>query len=342
MRLASYKGSDGSARAAAVVNRNGHDEVIDLAEASGGKLPSDLLTLLQLGDSVLKAGDGYPVYDYWQTHGGTLSALEQARAIAAGSHPGKALSSVTLLAPIQRPGKLICIAGNFQKHIEEGGGKRVNKDIIVPKLFIKPSSAIIGPGEALTLPPVAENSTDWELELAIVIGKGGRDIPIEKARDHIAGYSVINDISGRSMDWNVEGRTPGGFDEFFDWLNGKWIDGFAAWGPWITTADEVPNPDALEMELKVNDKVWQRGSTGDMIFSPEEIISFASQFMTWEPGDVIAGGTLDGTGDASGVYLKAGDSMHGRVGNLGTLTTPVVGRSSPTGLKWRSREPARA
>ena len=293
---------------------------MDLHDASGGKLPSDLLTLLNQGDA----------------------ALDQARSIAAGSHEGKAVSSVTLLAPIRRPGKLIAIAGNFQKHIEEGGGKRVNKDIIVPKLFIKPSSSIIGPGEAVTLPPVAEGSTDWELELAIVIGKRGRDIPIEKALDHVLGYSVINDISGRSMDWNVEGRTPGGFDEFFDWLNGKWIDGFAAWGPWITTADEVKNPDGLDMTLKVNEKVWQSGSTGDMIFSPAEIISFASQFMTWEPGDVIAGGTLDGTGDAAKTYLKAGDVMHGTVGHLGTLTTPVKARTSPKGLHWRAKEPVRA
>ena len=315
MRLASYKGTDGSARAAVVVHRNGSDHVVDLHDASGGKLSSDLLTLLQAGDA----------------------ALDQARAIAASSHEGKALSSVTLLAPIRRPGKLIAIAGNFQKHIEEGGGKRVNKDIITPKLFIKPSSSIIGPGAAVTLPPVAEHSTDWELELAVVIGKRGRDIPIDKALDHVAGYAVINDISGRSMHWNVEGRNPSDWDSFFDWLNGKWIDGFAAWGPWITTTDDVPNPSNLAMELKVNEKVWQKGNTGDMIFNFAEIISFASQFMTWEPGDVIAGGTLDGTGDAAKTYLKAGDVMHGTVGNLGTLVTPVKPRTSPTNLKWRSK-----
>ena len=315
MRLASYKGSDGSARAAVVVKRGRSDQVIDLNEASGGKLPSDLLALLQGGDR----------------------ALARAQKIAAGKHEGKAVSKVKLLAPLARPGKLICIAGNFQKHIEEGGGKRVNKDIIVPKLFIKPSSAVIGPGESVTLPPVAENSTDWELELAVVIGKRGRDIPYERALDYVAGYSVINDISGRSMHWNVEGRNPSDWDSFFDWLNGKWIDGFAAWGPWITTTDEVPNPSDLAMELKVNEKVWQKGNTGDMIFNFAEIISFASQFMTWEPGDVIASGTLDGTGDAAGVYLKAGDVMRGTVGNLGTLVTPVKARTSPTGLKWRSR-----
>ena len=127
------------------------------------------------------------------------------------------------------------------------------------------------------------------------------------------------------MQWGVAGREPSGFDDFFDWLNGKWGDGFAALGPWITTTDSVtPDPNQLEMTLKVNDKVWQHGSTADMIFSPEEIIAFASRFMTLEPGDVIAGGTLDGTGDAAGVYLKAGDVMDGSIGELGTLVTPVV------------------
>ncbi len=125
------------------------------------------------------------------------------------------------------------------------------------------------------------------------------------------------------MQWGVAGREPSGFDDFFDWLNGKWGDGFAALGPWITTTDSVtPDPNQLEMTLKVNDKVWQHGSTADMIFSPEEIIAFASRFMTLEPGDVIAGGTLDGTGDAAGVYLKAGDVMDGSIGELGTLVTP--------------------
>jgi 2-keto-4-pentenoate hydratase/2-oxohepta-3-ene-1,7-dioic acid hydratase in catechol pathway len=252
------------------------------------------------------------------------AALNAAREVEAGGGAGVPLSSVKLLAPIRRPGKLLAVAGNFQAHIEEGGGTRVDKTKIVPKLFIKPSSSIIGPGEAVALPSVSD-SLDWELELAIVIGTRGRDIPLAKARDHIAGYSVINDISARAMQWGVAGREPGGFDDFFDWLNGKWGDGFAAWGPWITTTDSVkPDPNALEMTLKVNDKTWQHGSTSDMIFSPEELIAFASRWMTLEPGDVIAGGTLDGTGDASGVYLKAGDVMDGSIGDLGTLITPVV------------------
>jgi 2-keto-4-pentenoate hydratase/2-oxohepta-3-ene-1,7-dioic acid hydratase in catechol pathway len=302
MRLATFRGPDGTPRSGAVIGDAGAETIVDLAEASSGSVPAgDLLALLQAGPS----------------------ALEAARAAAEGGG-GQPLESVELLAPIRRPGKLLAVAGNFQAHIEEGGGQRVDKTVIVPKLFIKPSSAIIGPGEAVALPTVS-NQLDWELELAIVIGTAGRDIPVDRARDYIAGYSIINDISARSMQWGVEGREPGGFDDFFDWLNGKWGDGFAAWGPYITTTDSVkPDPNELEMTLKVNDKVWQHGSTSDMIFSPEEIIAFASRWMTLEPGDVIAGGTLDGTGDAAGVYLKEGDVMEGTIGELGTLVTPVV------------------
>ena len=297
MRLATFRGPDGQPRVGAVNGDAGNETIVDV---SGGR-SGDLLGLLQAGPAM----------------------LDEARK-AADAGGGQPLASVQLLAPIRRPGKLLAVAGNFQAHIEEGGGQRVDKTKIVPKLFIKPSSSIIGPGEAVALPTVS-NALDWELELAIVIGTAGRDIPLAKARDHIAGYSVINDISARSMQWGVEGRTPGGFDDFFDWLNGKWGDGFAAWGPYITTTDSVkPDPNDLEMTLKVNDKTWQHGSTSDMIFSPEEIIAFASRWMTLEPGDVIAGGTLDGTGDASGVYLKAGDVMTGTIGDLGTLVTPVV------------------
>jgi 2-keto-4-pentenoate hydratase/2-oxohepta-3-ene-1,7-dioic acid hydratase in catechol pathway len=303
MRLASYRGTNGAPRAGVVLGSVGEERIVDLADGSNGRVPQgDILALLEAGPDALAA----------------------ARSVESAGGAGVPLSSVEVLAPIRRPGKLLAVAGNFQAHIEEGGGTRVDKTKIVPKLFIKPSSAIIGPGEAVALPTVSD-ALDWELELAIVIGTRGRDIPLARARDHIGGYSVINDISARRMQWGVEGRQPGGFDDFFDWLTGKWGDGFAAWGPWITTTESVkPDPNQLEMTLKVNDKVWQHGSTADMIFSPEEIIAFASRWMTLEPGDVIAGGTLDGTGDAAGVYLKAGDVMHGTIGDLGTLTTPVV------------------
>ncbi|MEP6637732.1 MAG: fumarylacetoacetate hydrolase family protein [Chloroflexota bacterium] len=302
MRLATFRGPDGNPRAGAVIGDAGNERIVDLAEATGGRVPKgDLLALLQAGPAALAAARS-----------------------AADAGGGQPLDSVDLLAPISRPGKLLAVAGNFQAHIEEGGGQRVDKTKIVPKLFIKPSSAIIGPGAAVALPTVS-NALDWELELAIVIGTAGRNIPVERAREHVAGYSVINDISARSMQWGVEGRNPGGFDDFFDWLNGKWGDGFAAWGPYITTTDSVsPDPNDLEMTLKVNEKIWQHGSTADMIFSPEEIISFASRWMTLEPGDVIAGGTLDGTGDAANVYLNEGDVMYGTIGDLGTLVTPVV------------------
>lgn len=301
MRLASYRSSEGRARGAVVVDRNGIDSLIDLEQASAGRLSSDLLEVLRAGEA----------------------ALDEAHRIAASDVEGEPVSSVKLLAPLPRPGKLICVAANFQAHIEEGGGKRVDKTTSVPKLFSKPSTSVIGPGDPLALPSIS-TEMDWELELAIVIGKGGRDISVERAREHILGYSVINDLSARSTDWGIPGRRPDDGDLWFDWLNGKWGDGFAPWGPWITTSDAVSgDPNRLEMTLRVNDKVWQQGSTGEMIFSPEEIIAFGSRFMTWEPGDVIAGGTLAGTGAAAGVYLQAGDVMAGTIGNLGTLVTPV-------------------
>ena len=183
MRLASFRGPDGTPRAGAVIGEAPNERIVDLAEASGGRVPTgDLLGLLQAGPDAIAA----------------------ARA-AADAGGGRPLGDVELLAPIRRPGKLLAVAGNFQAHIEEGGGQRVDKTKIVPKLFIKPSSSIIGPGEAVALPSVS-NALDWELELAIVIGRAGRDIPVERAREHVAGYSVINDISARSMQWGVEGR----------------------------------------------------------------------------------------------------------------------------------------
>ena len=148
MRLASYRGPDGNPRAGAVVGAAGDERIVDLVEATGGSVPAgDLLALLGAGPAALAA----------------------ARAAADAGTGGQPLGDVELLPPIRRPGKLLAVAGNFQAHIEEGGGQRVDKTKIVPKLFIKPSSAIIGPGEAVTLPSVS-NALDWELELAIVIG----------------------------------------------------------------------------------------------------------------------------------------------------------------------------
>jgi 2-keto-4-pentenoate hydratase/2-oxohepta-3-ene-1,7-dioic acid hydratase in catechol pathway len=296
MRIATYRGSDGKPRTGAVIGAAGAERIVDLHDATGGKVPQgDLLALLEAG------------------------ALDAARG-ATGD--GVALSSVELLAPMARPPKLLAAAGNYQAHIVEGGAKPVDKTVIVPKLFIKPSSSVLAPGKPIT-PPSTSNTTDWELELGVIIGKRGKNIPVEDALSYVAAYTVINDVSARTSEWGVEGRNPTGFDEFFDWLNGKWPDGFAPTGPWVVTADEIPDPQALQMTLKVNGKEYQNASTGDMIFTVAELIAFSSRFMTLEPGDTYATGTPSGVGDATGTYLHDGDVMEAWVEGIGTLVTPV-------------------
>lgn len=299
MRLATYRVEGGEPRAGTVVEIDGTDHVVDIANASGGVLPSDLLAVVAGGTGMHAA----------------LAALPTQSAVP--------VSNVELLAPIPRPGKLLAAAGNYQAHVVEGGRPAVDKTRTVPKLFLKPSTSIIGQGAALHLPAVS-SSVDWELELAIVIGTGGRNIPEAEALDHVYGYTIINDISARKMDWDIAERAEGAWEGFFDWLEGKWIDDFAPIGPWIVTSDEVPDPDNLDLRLHVNGNVRQEASTADMIFDTRELVSFASRLMTLEPGDIIATGTPAGVGDTHGNYLHGGDRMEGWIDRLGTLVTPVV------------------
>jgi 2-keto-4-pentenoate hydratase/2-oxohepta-3-ene-1,7-dioic acid hydratase in catechol pathway len=247
------------------------------------------------------------------------AGLERAQA-AAGAE--RDLNGVRLLAPVLRPPKLLALARNYQDHITEGGGQPVDKRRIVPKLFLKPSSAIIGPDAAVYLPTVS-HTTDWEVELAVVIGTRCRNVPLERALDMVFGYTIANDISARTTDWGVE-RDPDQWNEFFDWLNGKWPDGFAPLGPYILTADERPDPQGLALELYLNGERKQHSTTREMISTVAETIAFASRFMTLEPGDIIETGTPSGVGATTGTYVKAGDVMEARIDKLGTLRTPVL------------------
>jgi 2-keto-4-pentenoate hydratase/2-oxohepta-3-ene-1,7-dioic acid hydratase in catechol pathway len=296
MRIATYRGPDGTARTGALVGDTGTERVVDLHDATGGRVPrGDLLALLE------------------------ADALDAARS---ASGDGVPISSVELLAPMRRPPKILAAAGNYQAHIVEGGQTPVDKTAIVPKLFMKPSSAVLDPGKPLTLPSTS-NTNDWELELGVIIGRRGKDVPVEDALSYVAGYTVFNDVSARTSEWGLEGRDPSEWDLFFDWLNGKWPDGFAPMGPWVVTADEIPDPQALRMTLHVNGTEWQNASTADMIFTVAELIAFSSRFMTLEPGDTYATGTPSGVGDASGTYLKDGDVMEAWIERIGTLATPV-------------------
>jgi len=247
------------------------------------------------------------------------SGLERA---ASADGPAHDVASVRLLAPLARPPKLLALARNYQDHITEGGGKPVDKQRIVPKLFLKPSSAIIGPDEVMCLPTISQ-TTDWEVELAVVIGRRGRNVSISDALQMVFGYTIANDVSARTTDWGVE-RDPDVWNDFFDWLSGKWPDGFAPLGPYVLTADEMPDPQALDLALYLNGERKQHSNTREMISTVAETIVFASRFMTLEPGDIIETGTPSGVGATTGTYVKSGDVMEARIEKLGTLRTPVV------------------
>jgi 2-keto-4-pentenoate hydratase/2-oxohepta-3-ene-1,7-dioic acid hydratase in catechol pathway len=285
MKLVTYR-ADGGTRHGVLQD----DRVVDIGEG-------DLLGLIEAGSE----------------------GLARARA---STGPALAAAGVRLLAPLRRPPKLLALAANYQDHITEAGLPRVDKARIVPKLFLKPSSAIIGPDEPLCLPTVS-SETDWEVELAVVIGTRCRDVPVERALDVVFGYTVANDISARSAEWGVD-REDNKWNGFFDWLNGKWPDGFAPLGPCVVTADEVPDPQALDLGLSLNGQQRQRSNTREMIFGVAETIAFASRFMTLEPGDVIETGTPAGVGATTKTYLKAGDVMEAWVEGIGTLRTPVA------------------
>ena len=306
MKLATYQSETGP-RAGAVVG----DRIIDLAAAldQSGQGPTSLAATTQ---SLLAAGqeglEAAAAAVEW--HLGTKSDASSPR-----------LDEVQLLAPLPNPGKLMCLAGNYADHILEGGGVFPGKDKMAPHFFMKPATAIIGPDAAIRIPS-STKFADWELELAVVIGRTGRGFSVEEAEAAIVGYTIFNDISARELSFRDDLPMQEG-DSFFDWLVGKWLDTFGPMGPWITTVDEIADPSALRMRLFLNDELQQDASSGQMIFSPAEALAFITQFITVEPGDLISMGTPAGVGHSKKLRLKPGDRIRGEIAELGTLSNPV-------------------
>lgn len=230
-------------------------------------------------------------------------------------------SIVQLLAPIPEPGKILALAGNYAKHIIEAGLKlglsESPRKSTVPRPFLKPNSVINHPNSIIPW-PVYGKEIDYEIELAVVIGKTAKCVSPQKAKEAIGGYTIANDISARSVTFKA-GREKRPWDEFYDWLGGKWGDGFLPIGPCIVTAEKIENPQNLQMTLKVNGEIRQNANTSEMIFNVYEIVSFLSHLMTLEPGDIIATGTPEGVAMASGNFLKAGDKIECTIEKIGTL-----------------------
>jgi 2-keto-4-pentenoate hydratase/2-oxohepta-3-ene-1,7-dioic acid hydratase in catechol pathway len=213
------------------------------------------------------------------------------------------------LAPVPRPGKLICIGLNYRDHAAESNMAIPER----PVVFSKFSTAVIAPGEPVVTPETSQQ-VDYEAELAVVIGRRAKNVSVSSALDYVLGYTAFNDVSARDFQF-ADGQ----------WQRGKSCDTFAPMGPTIVTADEIPDPHKLFIKLRLNGKTMQDSNTDQLIFGVPELIAFLSETITLEPGDVIATGTPPGVGFARKppVFLKHGDEMEVEIEKVGTLNNPV-------------------
>lgn len=261
------------------------NEIVD--GLANPQLPTDMITFLEQGDVAKNA----------------LQNL-----IENGQHR-LLLSDVQLLSPIPRPRKFLGIGLNYADHVDETGLEKPE----YPMFFTKQSSCVIGNGAAIEIPPVSEK-VDYEGELAFVIGKKCKNVPVEKAHEMIAGFTIANDVTVR--DWQF--RTP-------TWTIGKSFDTHGPLGPFLVTADEITNPHALSLKTWVDDELRQNSNTCYMMFNCYEMIAYLSQAMTLEVGDVITTGTPSGVGVKMKPrgYLKAGQTVKIEIENIGTLENVV-------------------
>jgi len=243
--------------------------------------------------------------------------------------PRLAAAGLRLDAPIRDARKLFALAGNYRKHIIECGFQDpTTEGVLTPQVFWKPPTCINAPFGAITIR--ANNVfVDWEIELAVIIGKRAKDVPASAAMDCVFGYTIINDISERKFNARVENRKVREFDPFFDWLIGKWFDGHAPLGPEIVTKDEIADPHNLNIRLSVNGELMQDSNTSYMIFDIPQTIAHISSVATLEPGDIIAMGTPEGVGIARGIALKPGDRLRGEIDGLGVLENTLVAEIEP-------------
>jgi len=266
---------------------SGTDRFVDLC-AADPHLPSTLSALLALNDG-----------------------LDRARAAFAKGLAAKQFVTGNLLAPLPNPGKVFCIGLNYRDHALETKAQIPSEPIV----FSKFSSAIVGPGVSIILPR-ASHKVDYEAELVVVIGRRGKLISAADAPSYIAGYMIGNDVSAR--DWQIE--KPGK-----QWLLGKTPDTFGPTGPWMVTADEIPDPCSLGIRLRLNSQTMQDSTTKELIFSPAKLIEHITKVVTIDPGDIIFTGTPPGVGVARTppVFLEDGDQIEVEIDRLGVLKNPV-------------------
>lgn len=270
-------------------------------------------------DYVVIATDHIPhadcMLDFLASGQAGLIAMQQL--IESGQHRIN-LSTVRLMAPIPRPGKFLGIGLNYADHISETGRDKPE----YPTFFTKQSSCVIGVNQAIQVPAISEK-VDYEGELGFVIGRRCKHVPLEKAHEVIAGFTICNDVTVR--DWQQ--RTP-------TWTLGKSFDTHGPMGPWLVTADEITDPHNLSLKTWVDDELRQNANTGEMLFNCYEMVAYLSQAMTLEPGDVISTGTPAGVGVKMKPrgYLKSGQTVRIEIEGIGTLSNPVIAEPGETGF----------
>ncbi len=270
--------------------RQGEEEVIfDLNQAQPG-LPADMAEFLKLGDTA------------WALATSALSSADGRCCVPE--------AEASLLAPVPRPGKIICLGYNYADHTD--GGTQTRPEF--PTFFAKFANVIIGP-KAPIVHPGANVQMDYEAELAVVIGKRARRVPEAHALDYVAGYTSFNDVSARDV-----------LKRSSQWTLGKSFDTFGPLGPALVTTGEIPDPTCLDLTLTLNGQEMQRSNTCNQVFSIPFLIAYLSQVMTLEPGDVIATGTPGGTGAlrTPPVFMRPGDEVRIQIEKIGELVNPIV------------------
>jgi 2-keto-4-pentenoate hydratase/2-oxohepta-3-ene-1,7-dioic acid hydratase in catechol pathway len=265
----------------------------------------------------------------WSTMLELVSDWEQAEGVLRGLETNDApiVDYDALLPPLLWPRKVVCAGVNYRRHMREMGGE-IPAEGWRPFFFLKaPTTTVIGPRDPIIVRSPEKARYDWEAELAVVIGVGGRDIPSEDALVRVAGYCVANDVTARG--YHRRQSVPA--DAFiYDWFAAKSIDSSLPLGPGITPSFQVPDPQDLHLRLWVNDDLQQDESTSDMVCTVAELVSAASEVVTLEPGDVITTGTPSGVGAGRGLFLRAGDVVRVTIDGLGTLENMVI---DPAGNK---------
>ena len=270
--------------------------VIRAEQIAEAYIPARMVEFLQGGEHSLQLAK--QAVEYVQQNGSALKykVVHQA-------------ADVKIEAPVQTPGKMICVGHNYREHILEMGRGLPP----VPVVFAKFSNTIIGPQDDIPFFPISEQ-LDYEAEFAFVIGKRARNVPQDQALDYVAGYTIVNDVTYRDL----QRRT-------LQWLQGKTVEGTAPMGPWLVTGDELADPTGLEVVLTVNGEERQRSNTSNLVFSVAYLVEFLSNLMTLEPGDVILTGTPGGVGVARDpqVFLKDGDVVRIEIDRIGALENKV-------------------